>query len=222
MTNITAIQPREIHFRTATNSDWLDGLGVWQAGQGGIVAGAANAGNGSLIIDAVAPQAVTGHYILSITSIEGVPRYTIEHPNGVLTPGVVGLPLNAGGIGLTLTSASGVGAKPFEIGDTFAIAILPAPIDITGIAFTLQARLTRTTANVALAATSSPTDGSMPTIAVGTTGGQVAMVVPKTLMARDRLPPNTYVYDILATAEGRTVTAFYGTIEHVDGVVFLP
>lgn len=217
-TQITAIQPREIDFRTQANADWLDGLIVWQAGAGGVVAGATNAGNGELVVASVVPQAFLGHHILSVTSLDGVPRFTVEHPNGTVTAGVVGLPLVAGGISLTLLP----GSRPFAVDDTFAISVLPVPIDLTGITFTYQARLTVSDPNVALAASSAPSDGSAPTIAVGTAGGEISMSVPRALMARSRFTPDTYVYDILATADGRTVPAFFGTHEHRDGVTFLP
>lgn len=216
-TNITAIQPREINFRTQANADWLDGLIVWQAGAGGIVAGGTNSGNGGLVIASVAPQAQLGHHILSVTSLDGVPRFTIEHPNGSVTAGVVGLPLVAGGMTLTL----GQGSRPFAVDDTFVIAVLPVPVDLTGISFTYQARLSVGDPNVALAASSAPSDGSTPTILTGTTGGQISMNVPRTAMARSRFTPASYVYDILASADGRTVPAFFGTHEHVDGVTYL-
>lgn len=220
-TNILSIQPRKADFRTQANADWLDGLAIWQAGAGGVVAGASNAGNGSLVISSVAPQALLGHHVVSVTSVDGLPRITVQSPQGTVTgQGVVGLPIFAGGITFTL----GAGSLAFAVDDTFAISVLPVPVDITGLTFTMHVRLSSNSANVILSASSAPASGGVPTIAAGTTGGQIAMRVLRAAMARDVFPPNTYVYDILATDPdaGLTVPTFFGTIEHVDGVTLLP
>lgn len=219
--NIFAIQPRRVNFRTQTNADWLDGLVVWQAGQGGVVAGATNAGNGPLVVNAVAPQTAIGHHIVAVTSLDGIPRMTVQGPDGAVTAtGVVGLPLYAAGLSLTISS----GTIPFAIDDTFAVEVLQVPIDITGLTFTLQARQTALSANVALTASSAPADGSLPTIVTGTTGGQVALRKSRASMSRAAFPPGNYVHDILASdpVAGLTVPAFFGTIEHLDGVTHLP
>ena len=220
-TNLLAIQPRQVDFGTQTNDDWLDGLIVWQAGQGGIVAGAANAGTGALTIQSVAPQAALGAHIVTITSLDGIPRVTVTDPAGAVTGrGVVGTAFYAGGITLTLSA----GSTPFAVDDTFAVTVLPVPVDITGLRFDLQARVTPLSANVALSASSAPADGSTPTIIAGTTGGQVSMRVLRSALTRDRFTPGSYVYDIVATDPVANLTrrAFYGTITHVDGVTFLP
>lgn len=218
--NIFAIQPREINFRTQTNADWLDALVVWQSAQGGVLAGAQNAGNGALIVNAIAPQAAIGHHIVSISSLDGIPRITVQAPDGTVTgAGVVGLPLLAGNISVTLTS----GSVPFAIGDTFAVEVLQGPVDITGLTFTLQVRTSRNSANVVLSASSAPSDGSTPTILVGSAGGQVAIRKLQPSMQRSVFAPGAYVYDILAAdpVASRIVQAFFGTIEHVDGVTHL-
>lgn len=226
-TQILAIQPRVINFGTQTNADWLDGLVVWQAGQGAIVEGAANVGNGALTVAAVAPQTPLDAHMVVVTSVEGIARFTVTDPQGAVTGrGAVGTPLYAGGIALTLTE----GSVPFAIGDAFAIGVLPVPVDITGLLFTMQVRLSPQSANVVLSASSIvpagsevPDTGPVPTIVLGTTGGQVAITVPRAMLTRDRFPPGAYVYDILATDPDadRTVPAFVGTITHVDGVTFL-
>lgn len=221
-TNLLQIQPREINFRTSTNADWLDGLLCWQAGAGGVVAGAANVGNGALTIQGVAPRTTLGAHILEITSLDGVPRFTVTEPSGAVTAqGVAGIPAYAGGITLTLSP----GATAFAVGDTYAVGVLPVPIDVSGIQFDLQVRLTATSANVQLAASSAQSDPTVPPgIIAGGEGGQVALRVLRVDLARDRFTPRTYVYDILATDldAGLTVQAFFGTLEHVDGVTFLP
>lgn len=219
-TNILSIQPREINFRTATNADWLDGLLCWQAGAGGVVAGAANVGNGSLTVEGVATGTALGAHILEITSLDGIPRFTVADPGGTVTArGVAGTQLYAGGITLTLSS----GSTMFAVGDTYAVGVLPVPIDITGIAFDLQVRQSATSANVQLSATSRQPDPTQaPTIIAGGSGGQVALRVLRAALARERFAPGSYVYDILASADGLRVQAFYGVIQHVDGVTFLP
>jgi len=219
-TNILSIQPREINFRTATNADWLDGLLCWQAGAGGAVAGAANVGNGALTVQGVTTGTTLGAHILEITSLDGIPRFTVTDPSGTVTArGVSGTPICAGGITLMLS----LGSAAFAVGDTYAIGVLPVPIDITGIQFDLQVRLSGTSANVQLSATSAQPDPSLPpTIVSGGPGGQVAMRVLRDSLARERFAPQTYVYDIIASADGLRVTAFFGVIQHVDGVTFLP
>jgi len=218
-TNILDIQPREQNFRTQANADWLDGLLIWQAGAGGVVAGAANAGNGALTVASVAASTALGAHIVTVTSLDGVPRITAQDPAGNVTArGVVGLPLFAGGVIFTVSS----GSKAFAVGDTFAVGVLPVPIDIAGIQFDLQLRSAKTAANVRLTATSRPTEPSIPaTIAVGTQGGQIALRVLSPALSPDKLPVETYVYDIIASADGLKVPAFFGTVEHVAGVTHL-
>ena len=213
MSNLALIQPRPITFRTSQNTDWLDGLPIiGQPGQGGVVAGSANVGNGALMVTAVSVGAKRGVHILAITSVAGgLAAFSVTNPSGVVTgQGVAGVQTYAGGLTLALTQ----GATQFAVGDTFAVSVLPVPIDISGLTFSLDARATKNAATVMLQAFSAPADGSAPTIVAGTTGGNLAMRVLRTTMAR--CPPGTYPFDILATdpATGLTVTAFYGLIKH--------
>ncbi|WP_267426364.1 hypothetical protein [Methylobacterium sp. GC_Met_2] len=213
MSNLALIQPRPITFRTSQNTDWLDGLPIiGQPGQGGVVAGSANVGTGTLAIAAVAAGTPLGVHAVAVTGIGGgLTGFTVTAPDGTVTArGVVGVPLYAGGITLALAQ----GSTPFAVGDVFAVSVLPTPLDITGLVFRLDARASKTSAAYALQATSAPTDGSLPTIAAGTTGGNVAMRVTRATMAA--CPPGQYPFDILATdpATGLTVTAFYGLIKH--------
>jgi hypothetical protein len=137
----------------------------------------------------------------------------------VTARGIAGTPIYAAGITLTLSPAS----VPFAVGDTFAVGVLPVPIDITGIQFDLHVRSTATSANVQLAATSAQPDPAVaPTIVTGGAGGQVAMRVLRASLDRARFVPGAYVYDMIASADGLRVTAFYGVLQHVDGVTFLP
>ena len=220
-TQIADIQARRVDFDTYTNADWLDGLMVWKAGAGGVVAGAENVGNGALTVASVDAGTALGHHVVSVTSIDNLPRITVQAPDGTVTArGVAGLPLYAGGITFTLAQ----GSTPFAVDDTFAIGVLQTPIDITGLRFVMQARLSRTSANVAFVADSAPGGSIAPTIAVGGASGVIALAVPRALMAPDRFAPGTYVHDILAIdpETGRVVPAFFGEISHLHGVTQLP
>lgn len=213
MSNLALIQPRPITFRTSQNTDWLDGLPIiGQPGQGGIVAGSTNVGNGALVVASVAAGTKRGVHVVTITSVSGgLTRFTVSGPTGVVSAqGAVGAQIYAGGILLSLSQ----GATPFAVGDTFAISVLPVPLDISGLTFALDARAAKGSATVMLQALSAPKDGSTSTIVAGTTGGNVAMRVPRATMAR--CPPGTYPFDLLATdpVTGLTVTAFYGVIKH--------
>ncbi|MCJ2053981.1 hypothetical protein [Methylobacterium sp. J-070] len=213
MSNLALIQPRPLTFRTSQNTDWLDGLPIiGRPGQGGVVAGSTNVGNGGLAVTAVDVGARRGINLLTITSVVGgFTSFTVTAPPGTVTgQGVAGVQVYAGGLTLMLSQ----GSTPFAVGDTFAISVLPTPLDISGLTFALDARAARDAATVALQASSAPADGSVPTINAGTTGGNVAMRVPRAIMAR--CPPGTYPFDILASdpATGLTVTAFYGLIKH--------
>lgn len=218
-TNILSIQPRRQNFRTSTNADWLDGLFISQTGAAGIVAGADNVGNGSLAVASVSAGVAAGVYSVSVTSLDNSPRITVQDPDGaVIGKGVAGLQFYAAGITLTLTK----GSTAFAVDDTFFISVLPTPIDITGIDFDLQIRLSATDPNVRFSATSHPASSSVvPTIALGGPAGTIALRILTPAMSPDKFPPGTYVYDLLASADGVRVVAFYGTIEHVSGVTFL-
>lgn len=220
-TQIADIQARRVDFDTQTNADWLDGLMLWKAGAGGVVEGAENKGNGALTVASVDPAAALGHHVVSVTSIDNIPRITVQAPDGTVTArGVAGLPLYAGGITFTLAQ----GITPFAVDDTFAIGVLPVPIDITGLRFVLQARLSPTSANVAFVADSAPPGSLAPTIAVDGPNGAIALAVPRALMAPARFAPDTYRHDILAIdpETGRVVPAFFGEIAHAHGVTQLP
>lgn len=213
MSNLALIQPRPITFRTSQNTDWLDGLPIIsRPGQGGIVAGSSNVGNGALVVASVAAGAKRGVHLVAVTSVSGgLTRFTVSDPAGVVTAqGVAGAQSYAGGLLLSLS----IGATPFAVGDTFAVSVLPVPLDISGLTFALDARAAKGSATVMLQAFSAPEDGSTPTIVAGTTGGNIAMRVLRAVMAR--CPPSTYPFDLLATdpATGLTVTAFYGLIKH--------
>ncbi|WP_407529449.1 hypothetical protein [Methylobacterium oryzisoli] len=219
-TQIVDIQARRVDFDTQSNADWLDGLLLWKAGAGGVVAGATNTGNGALTVASVDAGTALGHHVVSVTSIDNMPRITVQAPDGSVTArGVAGLPLYAGGITFTLAQ----GSTPFAVDDTFAIGVLRTPVDITGLRFVLQARLTRTSANVAFVADSAPGGFIAPTIAAGGTNGTIALAVPRAMMSPDRFAPSTYVHDILAIdpESGRVVPAFFGEIAHAYGVTQL-
>lgn len=219
-TAIRAIQAQRRDFRTQANADWVADIAIRQAGQGGVVAGSGNTGNGVLTVSSVAPETALGAHRLTITSAGSPARFTVQDPDGVVTrQSAVGLATQAGGLAFTLSA----GSNPFAVGDAFAIGVLPIAVDLTGIAFDLHARKASSAASIDLSATSHPSEVSDPvTIIVNASDGNLSLQVPRSAMAADRFAPGTYVYDILATADGLTIPALYGVIEHVAGVSRLP
>lgn len=215
MSNLAPIQlirPQRVDFDTTQITDWPDGLPViGTPGLGGMRAGDANVGNGGISVGDIQPGAGYGAHVAAITAVAmGLTRFGVTAPDGIATAsGVVGLPLFAAGVTLTLTQ----GATPFAVGDSFAIAVLPTPVDISGLIFDLDARMSVGGASIALRATSG---GTNPTIANGGGAGTIAMMVPKTTMARLPVKLDGYPYAITATdpVTGLTVPAFYGLIHH--------
>lgn len=212
MSTISLIQPQRVDFDTTQISDWLDGLPmIGRPSLGGSLAGAENAGNGSLTVADVAAGSAYGAHIVTVTGVAGgQTRISVVDPAGrIEANGVVGLPLYAAGLTLTLTQ----GSAPFVVGDSFAIAVLPAPLDLTGLIFELDARDALGARTFALFASSG---GDDPTIANGGIGGTIAMAVPRAVMGRLRIEPKGYPYSITAfdPAEDRRVVAFYGFIFH--------
>jgi|GEM_PF-1413649 len=212
MSNLALIQPQRVDFDTTQIFDWLDGLPViGTPSTGGVRAGDDNVGNGGLAVASVAAGSPYGAHVVAVTAVAlGLPRISVTAPDGTVTAsGVVGLPLYAAGITFTLTQ----GATPFVVGDSFAITVMPAPLDITGLVFNLDARASVSAASIAVAATSA---GQNPTIANGGAAGTLAMIVPRATMARVPVKPEGYPYAITANdpATGLTVLAFYGLIHH--------
>lgn len=214
MSNLGLIQAQRQDFLTAQNSAWLDGLPIiGRPGSGGAVAGSANLGNGSLTVSAVDAGTEQGVHVVQVTGIaSGLTYVTVTDPDGVVTgQGVVGLPFVAGGLHLALAQ----GSTPLAVGDTFAVSVLPVPIDVSGLAFTLDARASATSGTFAFQASSA---ASPQTIVAGTAGGNLAMRLLQPAMAA--VVPGSYPYNILATdpvadPNGLSpVTAFYGLITH--------
>ena len=87
MSNLALIQPRPVTFRTSQNADWLDGLPIiGRPGQGGVIAGSANVGNGGLAVTSVAVGAKRGVHVLRVTSVAGgLAVYSVTDPGGVVT-----------------------------------------------------------------------------------------------------------------------------------------
>lgn len=212
MSNLALIQPQRVDFDTTQQTDWLDGLPViGTPGFGGSLAGAANAGNGGLTVSSVAAGTALGAHVVAVTAIAGgLTRISLTAPDGTVTAqGVAGVPLYAAGLLLLLTP----GATAFAIGDSFAIAVIPVAIDITGLRFDLDARVSIGAATIALQATSG---GTSPAIANGGPLGVIAMTMARATMARLPVKPEGYPYGITATdpATGLTIPAFYGLIHH--------
>lgn len=212
MSNLALIRPQRVDFDTTQATDWLDGLPmIGTPVFGGSIAGDGNAGNGGLAVSGVAAGTIYGAHVAAITAIAGgLTSVSVTDPDGIVTArGVVGAPLYAAGIGLTLTQ----GATSFAVGDSFAIAVVPAPVDLTGLIFELDARAAVDAAAIALQATS---DDANPTIANGGALGVIALSVPRLTMALLAVRPEGYPYGIVAAdpATGQTVPAFYGLIHH--------
>ena len=214
MSNLALIQPQRQDFLTAQNSAWLDGLPIiGQPGAGGVVPGSANIGTGALTVSGTDAGTGLGVHVVRITGIaSGLTYLTVTDPDGDVTGrGAVGLPLAAGGVRFALAQ----GGTPFSVGDTFAISVLPAPLDLTGLAFALDSRMSASSGAFAFQASST---GAVPTIAAGTTGGNLAMRLLQPAMAA--VPPGAYPYNILASdpvadPNGLSpVTAFFGLITH--------
>ncbi|MGF6252916.1 hypothetical protein ABID82_007322, partial [Methylobacterium sp. PvP062] len=209
---IQLIQPQRVDFDTTQATDWLDGLPlIGSPAAGGTLAGDANVGNGAITVADVQPGAVYGAHVVAVTAIaSGLTRISVTDPYGLVTgQGVVGAPLYAGGITISLAQ----GATPFGVGDSFAIAVVPQPVDLTGLVFDLDARQAVGAATIALQATSG---GANPSIANGGPLGVIAMAVARTPMARLPVKPEGYPYGITATdpATGLRVPTFYGLIHH--------
>lgn len=216
MSNLALIQPQRVDFDTTQVTDWLDGLPmIGTPGFGGSLAGTANVGNGGLSVPSVAAGTALGAHVLAVTAIAaGLTYVSVTDPNGTVTAqGVAGVPLYAAGLTLLLTP----GATAFAVGDSFAIAVLPAPVDLTGLRFDLDARMSVGAATVALRASS---DGAEPAIANGGPLGVIAMAVARASMGRLPVKADGYPYGITATdpATGLTVPAFYGLIHHTANV----
>ncbi|SFT11868.1 hypothetical protein [Methylobacterium sp. yr668] len=212
MSNLALIQPQRVDFDTTQATDWLDGLPmIGTPGLGGMVAGAANIGNGALTVASIAAGTTYGAHVVAVTAVAGGLAYiSATDPNGIATgQGVVGVPLYAAGINLLLTP----GATAFAVGDSFAIAVVPQPVDLTGLVFDLDARQSVGEATIALQATSG---GLSPAIANGGPLGVIAMAVARATMARLPVKAEGYPYGITATdpATGLRVPAFYGLIHH--------
>ncbi|MFB0491323.1 hypothetical protein ABIE45_003909 [Methylobacterium sp. OAE515] len=213
MSNLALIRPQRVDFDTQQSCDWLDGLPlIGTAGLGGTVPGSANVGNGTVSVAGVANGTAYGAHIVAVTAIGGGLTYlSVTDPAGIVTAqGVAGAPLYAGGITLSLSQ----GTTPFAVGDTFAIGVLPVAVDLTGLRFDLDSRISAGSSGFAIQAS---TATSPATIANGNASGLIAMQVPRaTLAACPVSPAEGYPYAILASdpVTGLTVPAFYGLIFH--------
>jgi hypothetical protein len=223
VSNLALIQPQRQDFDTQQTCDWLDPLPILgTASAGGVVAGAANTGNGSLTLNSVAPGTPFGAYVATVTQAGALARYAVTDTNGLpLAQGVTGAPLYAGGLTLTLSQ----GSTLFAVGDTFAVSVLPAPIDLTGLRFDLDSRIEQGSPSIALQASTADAytlvvNGvaqTVTSIVNGGVSGVISMQVPRARMAACAVSSQTgFPYSILATdpASGLTVPAFYGLIHH--------
>lgn len=199
---------------TSANSDWTDGFAFTVAGSAAGLGTPGNVGAGTLTVGAVAPQAPLGACTVQIVETGGgLPaRYEVRDPTGqVLGIGRVGVAIAAGGLTLSLTQTAGQAA--FAVGDSYVVGVLPAFLDLTGIAFDLWLRQAADPLPATVALRASTGDG---TLVNGLASGVVSLAVPAAAMAR--LPVGTYAYDLLARADGRRIRVRFGTVTHGLGV----
>lgn len=201
-----------LNFETRTNTSWIDAFAIAMAGDAVGYPVAGNAGVATITVGGVAPQTVLGSHIVRVVDVAGgVTRFTVTDPAGTLTGvGTVGSPTVAGGVILTVMP----GITPLAVGDTFILGVLPRPLDLTGIDLDLMAR--RYAGGPILLTASTRT--APPTIINGGVGGQIAMRVSETTMSA--LAPDTYIYDLVASADDRRVLVRSGVIVHVPGSTF--
>lgn len=219
-TSILSIQPRRQDIRTSASEDWTDAFPLVQAGPAAIVAGAENRGNGTLVVSAVATYAELGPHLVTVTSaVGGVFLFSVAGPGGAMIGrGMAGVTVTVGGLTLSLTA----GSVPFVAGDSWGVQPTAQVIDDTGIDYVLQVRQSQTSPVVMLEATSRASGGTLQTLIPGRGTGVPTLLVLAPMMAPSRFPPGAYVYELLALADGRRKSAYFGNLVHVDGVAYLP
>ena len=219
-TNILLIQPRRQDLRTSTTEDWTDAFPLVRAGPAAVVAGISNQGDGSLVVSDVAAYAELGPHLVTVTSaVSGVFLFSVSEPGGSLIGrGMAGATVTVGGLTLTLTP----GSRPFAVGDSWGVQPSNPLIDDTGIDYLLHVRQSQTSPVVTLEATSRPPGGTLQTLIPGGGSGVPTLLVLASAMSPSRFPPGSYVYELLALADGRRKSAYFGNLEHVAGVAYLP
>ncbi|KMO33917.1 hypothetical protein VQ02_19995 [Methylobacterium variabile] len=218
-TRILSIQPRRQDIRTSASEDWTDVFPLYQAGPAAVVAGAGNAGNGALTVSAVGAYVTIGPHVVAVVEAGALVVFSVTDPAGtILGRGLAGTTVQVGGLSLTLSP----GSQPFAAGDAWGVQPSAPLIDDTGIDYVLQVRSSQTSPVVTLEATSQPPGGTLQTLRPGAGTGLPSLIVPYTMMSPARFPPGPYVYELLALADGRRKSAYFGNLEHVDGVAYLP
>ncbi|AWB21251.1 hypothetical protein DA075_10290 [Methylobacterium currus] len=214
------IQPRRQDLQTSASADWTDAFPLVQAGPAAVVAGIGNRGDGPLAVTAVAPYTELGPHVVTVTSAAGgVFLFGVTDPGGTLVGrGMAGATVTVAGLTLSLTP----GSTPFQVGDAWGVQPTPQLIDDTGIDYVLQVRQSQTSPVVTLEATSRPPGGTLQTLIPGAGSGVPTLLVLAPMMAPTRFPPGPYVYELLALADGRRKSVYFGNLEHVDGVAYLP
>lgn len=208
MTAIMQLPLIQLACETATNEDWRDGVAFATAGQIAGYAAPTNTGTGGLSALSVQAGAFLGDYAVKMTSATA---FQVYDPDGyILGSGLIGVPFVRSGVSFTV-QAGGIG---FIAGDQLIAAVFPTPIDLTGIAFFLQLRQSADDATVYLDLSS-----AAGTIINGGVSGVINLSIDWRVMAK--IPPGTYVFDIVAVAEGVERRCVSGTDNHVRGVTRL-
>ncbi len=205
MTSILQLPLLQVAIETATNEDWRDGIAFATASEAEMYAAPGNTGTATLTALSVQPGASVGVHAVAMSDAA---NFQVSDPDGfVLGSGVVGVPFSRSGLSFTLQSSGAA----FVGGDTLYIAVLPGPIDLTGLTFRLQIRTapeqTRLFMDVSTAAG---------TIINGGVSGVLGLSVESAVMSG--LPPGAYVFDIVASGDGVDRRCVTGTINHVTGV----
>lgn len=208
LTNLVAQQQ---DFNTSQNASWQETfplVGVPSAG--GVVPGISNIGNGSLVVQSVDRRTPYGTYIIQVTGISGgLTRLSVSLPDGsLLGRGVVGTAFWVAGLQLLVTQ----GSTPLAVNDSFAVAVAPQALDLTGLQFRLVAYRAPSPVSFALVGNSS--DGSG-TLVSGGANGLLSTQFKQSVMYG--LRAGSYPYNVFAVDPANLnypVVAFYGTINH--------
>lgn len=210
-TNILSLPLVQVAFTTATNESWRDGVQFATAGSAVSTATAGNTGNGQVAGLSVAQGAYIGVYTLTMTSAS---QYQVTDPDGYLIgSGAVGAVFSASGLFLTLNA----GSVPFATGDSFAVTVLPQPLDITGIRFAMMMRsdASETSARILVSA-----DTNLGTLINGGQSGVLGINIAMSVMAGIPVSADgsPYPLDIVAIADGDQRRCVTGTNAVVTGI----
>lgn len=208
-TNILNLPLLRAEFEVADNEGWRDGVAFVAAGSGIAYPAIGNTGNGIASAVSVTTGLTLGEYSIVLT---GPSAFRVVDPDGATVgAGTVGTPFGQSGFGFTINA----GTTPFAAGDTFVLSVLPQPIDLTGIAFSMQVRRISTSATVLISG--STVDGRLVNSGAA---GLLTIAIPQAVLVRAGASPDNepYALDILAQADGVSKRCLTGTLALLRGV----